>query len=80
MTKLEQEIAERLFENFKKDLLEQSFEHMSIESFEDDAKAAADVAKKYIERAWNCSKGFAESKHPDAPSLSEWAKENGITE
>jgi hypothetical protein len=43
------------------------------------ANKVTEVAKKYIERAWNCAYGFAEAKHPDAPSLCQWCKENGIT-
>lgn len=78
MTQLEFEIAEKMFENFKKDLLEQSFEHMSVESFKEEAKVAADVAAKYIRKAY--IEGYYEKGDKAGLLADEFLKENGVIE
>jgi hypothetical protein len=69
MTKLEEEFAKAFVNKGGS----------AKEMREINAKVAAEVAKKYIERAWYCSYGFAVANRLESPSLSQWCKENGIT-
>jgi hypothetical protein len=67
MTKLEEEIKKAIVSNPK----QAGRTDVPADFPTRAAIAAAEVAKKYIERAWNCSYGFADAKHFDAPSLSQ---------
>lgn len=77
MTKLTEEIEQAIFDNINRS----DDKHAA-------AKAAAEVAKRYIEKAWNNrleiyfeGKGDFKSYHKtEEGRLQQWLKENGITE
>jgi phosphoglucomutase len=76
MTKLEEEIKkaiQKAWDEYDSETASELYEHL-------EAKAAAEVAKRYIEKVWKFKEESSLSGNPEIAfkTLDQWFKENGV--